>query len=150
MDDLHRFLEPACTVIERITELAILDLVPARADSEDESSTADLVHGFGHLRDQPGIAKPRAAHERAKVDPWHASGYRRHQRPALPDSGQLPIMLHGEVIGKPDHLEANITGQCRNLDEITEPRRLAAHAPLADRDHQTERHLPRRIKPDGR
>src|SRR5208282_5951614 len=49
IDDLQRLLEAAHTMVERETKGAILRLVIAGAEAEDQSSVADLLDRVGHL-----------------------------------------------------------------------------------------------------
>jgi hypothetical protein len=56
-DDGEGLLEAAGAVVERVAEGAILPLVPARADAEDEPPAADLVDRVGHLRQSAGLRK---------------------------------------------------------------------------------------------
>src|SRR5579863_2439042 len=56
-DDLQCFLETPGQVIERIAKSLVLRLMPARAEAQDEASTADLIERISHFRQQRGFAK---------------------------------------------------------------------------------------------
>src|SRR5215204_918140 len=63
VDDRHRLLEATDPPIEGKTERVVLWLVPACAQSEDDTTPADVVDRLGHLGDQTRIAETGAGYQ---------------------------------------------------------------------------------------
>ena len=83
-DDRERLLEAIDAVVEGKAEGAVLRLVPARAETEDQPAAADLVDGVGHLGQQGRVAETGADDQGAELDPPGGGRQRREERPALP------------------------------------------------------------------
>ena len=69
--DLQGFFEAVHAMIEGQPERLVLRLVPARADPQDQASTAHLVEGRRHFRQDGRMAEGIAQHQRADL---HALG----------------------------------------------------------------------------
>src|SRR5204862_6539215 len=68
-DDRERLVETGDPLLEREAEGPELDVVPARAEPEDEAATRDLVDRRRLLREQGGIVEAGAGDERSDRDP---------------------------------------------------------------------------------
>ena len=91
----QRLLEAADAVVEGVAEGAVLRLVPAGAEAQDQPAAADLVDRVGHLRQQRRVAEAGADDERADLDPLGDGGQRGQQRPALPRAPRLRLARDG-------------------------------------------------------
>ena len=123
MDDLEVLLESSDEVVERDAEGGVLGLVPAAAQSQDQSPARQVVEGLAHLRHEPGIPERRAHHECAQLDPLDHAGQRGEGRPGLV---QALVGLVGEaeqqVVEDPDRIEADTLGAVREVDRLGERR----------------------------
>lgn len=65
-DDLQRLFEPGDTVVGREAEGQVIRVIPASAQAQGETTTADAVGGDRHLRQQRRAAKRHAHHKLAQ------------------------------------------------------------------------------------
>lgn len=68
---------------ELVAEVLVVLLEPAGPDAQDQSPTADVVHGACHVRQQVGVAVGVARHEGTDLDAAGLLGPRAEHRPAL-------------------------------------------------------------------
>src|SRR5207302_485867 len=101
-DDGERLSKTRHSSIEGKAEGPIFGLVPSRAKSEDQPSTADLIHGGGHLGEHRRVVKARGGDKRPDCDSaGHGRDARQH-RPCLPRSAcSMDIVAIKEMIAKP-------------------------------------------------
>ena len=111
-DDLERLLEARDAVVVGQAERAVLGLVPAGAEPEDEPAAAHLLDRRRHLRDQPGRMERGAGDERAELDTLGDRRQRGEHRPDLPRPALLTAVAAVEqVVAEPDRVEALLLGR---------------------------------------
>src|SRR5580765_6672110 len=91
---------------------AILLLEPARAETEDVTTSRELLECVRHARDQRRVAVALTQDEMAEAKAWEGSGEVCEQRPPLGD--RLPVGL--EMVGDPDGRE----GVWQRVDDCLE------------------------------
>ena len=89
-DDPERVLEAIESFFEREAVARELGLVPARAETQDEPTSADLVERLGHLGKEGRVPERRAQDVRSELDAGRCLGQGRQQRPRLPGAGPGP------------------------------------------------------------
>jgi hypothetical protein len=57
VDDGERFGEALEAVVERKPEIDVLDLIPTRAQADNQPAIGNLVDGVGHLGEEGRVAK---------------------------------------------------------------------------------------------
>ena len=133
-DDLEGLLEPRDAVVVRQAEGAVLGLVPAGAEAEDEAAAADLGDRRRHLREQAGRVEARAGDERAERDPLGHGGECGEQGPGLPRAALgTTVTAVEEMIAEPDRVEADRLGGPGHRDVLGPPC-LALHLRQLDPD----------------
>ena len=107
LEDLQCFFEPVDSMIEGQPERLILQLVPSRADTQDQTSVAYLINRRRHFRQDRRIAEGIASHQRTDLHALCRFGQCRQHGPAFPDSpGRLTRIAVEEMVGEPDAIEA--------------------------------------------
>ena len=113
-------------MVEGHAEGTELLLVPARAESRNEASAAQLVDRRDLPREDPGRMERRAGDERAERDPLRDACEPGERRPAVPRTAlgtRVPAVE--QVVADPDRIEAALLGSVRHRREL-----VAAYDPL--------------------
>ena len=101
MNNRHGLVKTGNPVVKRVAKCAELRLMPAGAETEDQSAAADLVDRVGHLGEQSRITESGAGDKHAELDPFGDSSERGQKRKSLPDTlglRSLPAPLHDQVV----------------------------------------------------
>ena len=123
-------LEPFPHGVERNAVLAVLVLLPARAQAEHEAAAGHVVDGRGHLREHGRVAIRVAGDQRADADARHGRGQGRERGPGLgPGHARLLAVRH-EVVGVPDAVPAGGLDVAGDLEHVVE--RLLGVGPDAE------------------
>ena len=136
-------------MVEREAERAVLGLVPAGSETEDQPSSADLVDGRRLLRQHRRGMEARRCDERTELDPRRGRRQGSQHRPALPGPARLrfawqPIQ---EVIADPDRVEPERLGAPGKRD-VLGPADLALDLGELDSDLEWAAHLESLADPD--
>src|SRR5205823_2047297 len=93
--------------------------VPARAETEHEASTGELVDGGRHPRQQAGRMERGAGDERAELDALGDPGEPGERRPTVPRAAVRAAVE--QVVADPDRVEAGLLGGPRHRRELVPP-----------------------------
>src|SRR5438876_1820567 len=121
LDRVERALElvePLERRSKRVAVLAVVTLVPTRAEAEDQPTPGGMVNGSRHVGKQMRIAVAGAGHEDAELCPVRDLGHRRQRGPAF-EVATGCISVHGEeVIPGEELIRAKLVG---SLPDLAEP-----------------------------
>jgi hypothetical protein len=105
-DDREGLLEAGDPVVEREAEAAVLGLVPAGTEPDDQPAVGDLVDRGGELREHRRRMEARRGDERPDLDPRGDRGDPSEGGPGLPGAARLAVLVAvEEVVAEPDRVE---------------------------------------------
>ena len=119
-DDGERLGESTDTAIERQPEGAVLALVPARTEAEDQPPARDAVNGRRLLGQHRRFVKPCRSNERAEQHPFGRGREGGKRRPYFPRPTWADGEVVQQVITEPHRVKSHLLGGLRHADELRE------------------------------
>src|SRR5438874_4743586 len=138
-DDGERFGKTRHSPVEGKAEGQIFGLVPSRAQSEDQPSTADLIHGRRHLGQHRRIVKAGAGNQWPDRDPAGRGGDAGEHGPRLPrPAGAMGFVAIKEMIAEPHGVETDLLAPSRHRGDFR-PADFALHLGQLEADLERAR-----------
>src|SRR5690625_3441243 len=131
---------------ELVPVLAVVALVPACADAEDQSSAADVVDRAGHVGEQVGVAVAVAGDQRADLHPAGLLGPGAEHGPALEVLAVGVAAEREEVVPVEDDVGAGVLGAGNGVADLVVVGVLGLEL---DGDPHLSGHGPHRAKRSG-
>jgi hypothetical protein len=106
-DDLESLFESADAMVVWKAERVELRLVPAGAQAEDETASADLFDSVGHFGEHGRVSVAGAGDKWAELNPVGRRRQCRQERPAVPAANRSLVRakVEEEMVRKPEGVE---------------------------------------------